>query len=97
MQRGLRIALNRARATPLNSSPAHTVSSRIINTSMPSNSSTAKVSQAELVKAVMFKAPCGIVDIGANLSDKSFHADRMEVLTRADSMNVKSMVITGVL
>jgi hypothetical protein len=54
-----------------------------------------RVSQADLVKACMFKSPAPLIDIGANLTDRSFENDRMEVVSRADNMNVKSMIVTG--
>lgn len=54
-----------------------------------------RLSQADLVKACMFKSFSPIIDIGANLTDRSFESDRNEVILRADNMNVKAMIITG--
>ena len=54
-----------------------------------------RASQGELVGAAMFRAPHGLVDIGANLCDRSFEQDRLEVISRARDMNVRAMVVTG--
>lgn len=54
-----------------------------------------KASQGDLVGAAMFRAPHGLVDIGANLCDHSFEKDRPDVIARARDMNVSAMVVTG--
>src|SRR4051812_27749225 len=37
-----------------------------------------------------------LVDIGINLMNKAFHADRDQVIRRAAAVGVKTLVITGV-
>ena len=43
----------------------------------------------------MAAAPTPLVDIGLNLTHKSFRSDRAEVLERATSVGVRQMILTG--
>ena len=65
------------------------------NTGQGSSRSPVHGSQGDLVQAAMFKSPHALIDIGINLCDKSFEKDRLDVISRADSVNVKAMVVTG--
>lgn len=54
-----------------------------------------RLSQGQLVEAVLRRSARPLVDIGANLCDKSFDKDREEVIARAAAAGVSTLLVTG--
>ncbi|KAK9842675.1 hypothetical protein WJX74_000525 [Apatococcus lobatus] len=57
--------------------------------------SLSSLSDQALFKYPSGSSPCGLVDIGLNLSDSSFDKDRTAVISRAKDAGVIAFIITG--